>query len=110
MGTYRFGTSNIPLTYTRQELTQKISKLVDNMPTPFSFQNLCQQIMATAEQEGKLRKEPDTEYSTIHLTTNDIMTISKILWDMIWERKVYIVFDAYPYSRVGQNTLFAKVQ
>lgn len=80
------------------------------MPIPFTFQNLCQQILVTAEQEGKLRKEPNTEYSTIHLTTNDIMAISKILWDMIWERKVYIVFDAYSYSRESQNTHFAKVQ
>lgn len=110
MGTYRFGTSDIPLTYTQQELAQKVTKLVGDMQMPFTFHNLCQQILVTAEQEGKLKKEPDTEYSTIHLTINDVMAISKILWDMIWERKLYIVFDAYPYSRENQNMLFTKTQ
>lgn len=110
MGTYRFGISNIPLTYTQQELIQTVTKLVDDMSTPFAFQNLCQQILVTAEQEGKLKKEPATEYSTIHLTTNDIIAISKILWDMIWERRIYIVFDAYPYNTESQNMFFAKIQ
>jgi len=110
MGTYVFGTTNIPLTYTDQELTQKVKKMVNDMPTTFTFQNLCQQILVAADKEGKLRKEPETEYSTIHLTTNDIMNISKILWEMIWERTLYIVFDAYPYCRENQSTLFTKAQ
>jgi len=85
MGTYVFGTTNIPLTYTDQELTQKVKKMVNDMPTTFTFQNLCQQILVAADKEGKLRKEPETEYSTIHLTTNalffDDSTMHKIYID-----------------------------
>lgn len=109
MGIYRFGTSNLPLTYTEPELEQKILDLIDEMPSQFSFQSLCNQLLQEADNEGKLRKDSDTEYSTIHLTTDDIKKVSKILWKMILERKIFTVFKAYSYSRDSQDTLFAKV-
>lgn len=108
MGTYRFGTSNIPLTYSALELEKKVLSLIDKMPSLFTFQSFCNQLLQEADNEGKLRKEPDTEYSTIHLTTYDIQAISKILWNLILDRKIYMVFNAYPYSRETQETLFSK--
>ena len=109
MGTYKFGTSNIPLSYSEQELEKKVLSLIDKMPSLFSFQRLCNQLLQEADNEGKLRKEPDTEYSTIHLTTDDIQAISKILWNLILERKIYTVFNAYPYCRESQDTVFSKL-
>lgn len=109
MGTYRFGTSNIPLSYSEQELEKKVLSLIDKMPTSFTFQTFCNQLLQEADNEGKLRKEPDTEYSTIHLTTDEVQAISKILWNQILGRKLYTIFNAYPYGRESQETLFSKL-
>ena len=109
MGTYIVGISDIPLAYTEQELEKKVSSLIDVMPSPFTFHKLCNKLLQEAVKEHKLRKELDTEYSTIHLTSNDLQAVSKILWSMILERKIYTIFNAYPCSRETQETLFAKV-
>ena len=108
MGIYRFGTSNLPLTYSFQELEQKISKMVTEMPSSFTFQQICGHVLQMADKEGRIQKAPSTEYSTIHLTSNDVQTISRILWNMIWEKKLFIVFDAYPIGIAGYDIMFAK--
>lgn len=109
MRIYRFGISNIPLTYTFQELSKKVEKIVDEMPQQFTFASLCQRVIQIADNEGKLKKEQNTEYSSVQLTTKDVQSISRIIWDMIWKNKIYIVFNAYPYHSESKEFVFAKI-
>lgn len=102
--TYRFGTSYIPLLYTNEELKGIVELVIKSFSASFSFRQLCSAIINRADNEGKLKKEPHTQYSSVQLTTDDTNKISYLLWQIIWDKKLIIVFE--PNTQYADNKDF----
>ena len=61
------------------------------------------------KKEGKLKKEANTEYSEIEMLPSDATKISRILWQKIWDKEIFIDFNKNPYSSNYPNdTVFIK--
>lgn len=92
MTTYIYGPSYLPLTYTKAELSTLIDKFI-NKNVEFSFTQLCSHILSVADQERKIKKEPNTSYSQIYLTHSDTIEICIMLWKRIWKQELIQVFN-----------------
>lgn len=90
--TYIYGPSFLPLTYTKEELNALIDNYIDKN-VEFSFIQLCNYILSIADQQNKLKKQPNTSYSQIYLTRSDTITICKVLWERIWKQELIQVFN-----------------
>lgn len=108
--TYRFGTSQIPLLYTAEELNRAVELVIELIPASFTFGQLCNAIIDRADSEGKLKKEPHTQYSSIQLTKDDTNKLSYMLWQLIWEKKLIISFESNFQSTDNKDFRFVKVE
>lgn len=102
-------TTALPLTYTVKELKNMINKYVENSDGSFSYNGLCNHIKVTALQQDRFRKEKNTEYHGITLTGSDETIISKILWEMIWAKELFINFSRNPYLVSSSNDTYFQV-
>ncbi len=89
--TTKYGQSRLALTYTDEELNEEIGNFIVGS-NEFTYTQLCNHILHTAEKEDKLKKELHTVYTQILLTNNDSMRICKMLWERIWAKEVMILF------------------
>jgi len=105
--TYIYGPQRLPLTYTNAELNNIIEEFINNNKI-FSFNQLCNNILLIADQQGKLKKKPNTSYSQILLTQHDTIRISKLLWDRIWDKRLILIFNNFQDTyHNGNETFFA---
>lgn len=91
--TYVYGPSFLPLTYTKEELNTLIDEYI-NKNVEFSFSQLCSHVLSVADQQYKLKKEPNTSYSQIYLTHPDTITLCKMLWERIWNKELIQLFNS----------------
>ena len=108
--TYRFGTSQVPLLYTAEELKRAVELVMESFPASFTFGQLCNAIIDRVDSEGKLKKEPHTQYSSIQLTKDDTNKLSYMLWQSIWEKKLIISFESNFQSTENKDFRFVKVE
>lgn len=92
--TYIFGQTQLPLKYNNDELKGLIEKFIETAKE-FSYSQLCNHILTIAEQENMLDMQPDTSYSQILLTHNDSISITRYLWELIWSKKIMILFKGH---------------
>lgn len=90
--TYIYGPSFLPLTYSKEELNMLIDEYI-NKNVEFSFTQLCNHVLSIADQQNKLKKEPNTSYSQIYLTHPDTIILCKNLWERIWKQELIQVFN-----------------
>ena len=88
----------VPVTYTQIELKQVIDDYLKDVNTEFSFQSLCSFIIGKAISEGKVRNASTTQYSSRQMNPLSAIEVSKYLWELIWDRKIYIAFGENPYA------------
>ena len=93
-----FKSGPVPLTYTDEELLQLIDNYISESHGEFSYKNLCYYIVAKAKEEGKVEGAPHTEYSRSEMSINAGYKVSRILWEKIWNKEIYIVFGENPYQ------------
>lgn len=90
--TYKFGATQLSLKYEDEGLNRLIeSYMCEN--GEFSFTQLCNYVLSTADQQNMLSKEPNTSYSQILLTQYDTIRICRILWEYIWDKKLIQLFN-----------------
>ncbi|MCM1107959.1 MAG: hypothetical protein NC388_02755 [Clostridium sp.] len=102
-------TASLSLTYSREELKSVINHYAKSSNGSFSYKDLCNHIKTKALQENRFEKEKNTEYHGIALTGSDETLISKILWDMIWEKELFINFSRNPYLVPTSNDTYFNV-
>ena len=90
--TYISGSTHIGLKYTNEALDDLIGKIVTER-SEFSYSQLCSQILSVADEQGMLKKEPNTIYSHILLTRDDLIRITKNLWKRIWAKEILLLFN-----------------
>lgn len=90
--THIIGQSKLPLKYNDDELDKLIGAYIAET-REFSFSQLCNHILYTADQQNMLEKQPNTTYSQIHLTNSDKLRITKNLWERIWAKELILLFN-----------------
>lgn len=107
---YFFGPSKLGLKYTDEQLNQLIEDYIKSNGE-FSFSQLCGHVLSIADQQDKLKKEPNTSYSQIILTYADTVKISRMLWDRIWNKELIQLFnDPRDMNHNNSETYFVAIK
>lgn len=70
----------------------------------FTYYSLCRHILMLADKEDKLiGKEPNTYYQQPNLSSKQYTRISRLIWDFILERKVFVDFSNNAYIPHYEN-------
>lgn len=100
----------VPLDYTDAELRTVVEEYIAAQKSEFSFKRLCHSVLHRAMDEGKTVDSRHTQYESTELKSSDGNRISRILWDMIFERRIIIAFGDNPYlSTYANDTRFVKI-
>ncbi len=57
-----------------------------------TFVNLCYQLLQLAIQEHMLEDPDNTIYTNDEISPEDQVRVSRLLWELIWDRKVFLLF------------------
>lgn len=108
--THIYGVTPLALKYNDEELNKLIGEFIKE-DKEFSYSQLCNNILYKADHDDMLDKKPNTSYSQIALSHNDIVRICKLLWERIWAKEVMILFnntqDAF---RRNEETYFIAIR
>lgn len=97
----------VPVTYTQEELNQVIEDFLKGGTTEFSFRGLCSYIVEKAIKEGKVPNASHTQYGSRELNPSSAIEVSKCLWELIWDKRIFIAFGENPYvARCAGDTRF----
>lgn len=106
----KYGPCRLALTYTDEALNKIIDEFIA-ANKEFTYTQMCNHVLYTAEQEDKLKKEPHTAYTQILLTSNDTMRICKMLWERIWAKEVIFLFHGMQDScHKNEETCFIAIR
>lgn len=90
--TYIYGASKLALKYKDERLNELIGDYIDQN-NEFAYSQLCNYILSVADQNDMLDKKPNTSYSQILLTPQDTVRICRNLWERIWAKEIFILFN-----------------
>ena len=77
-----------------EELRDRILMVIEgrDKTTGITFVNLCYQIMQMAFQENQVKKADDTIITSEELAPEEQVRVSRILWELIWDHKIFLLF------------------
>ena len=80
--------------YNNEELRNRILMIIEgrDKTTGITFVNLCYQIMQMAFQENQVKKADDTIVTSEELAPEEQVRVSRILWELIWDHKIFLLF------------------
>lgn len=87
-----YDSNPVPVTYTLEELRPVVDSYLKEVDTKFSFRGLCSYIIDKAIKEGKVRDASHTQYSSRKMSPLSAIEVSKCLWELIWDKKIFIAF------------------
>ena len=106
--TYNYGP--VPVIYSYEELKGLIDRYIEKANDESSFKEICQHILYTAKENGRVKGAPHAEYISSELCIDCSYKISRILWEKVWNREIYIAFGENPYrAHYNGDTRFMKV-
>ncbi len=90
----------LSIKYTDREINDILNQYVDNHKTGiFSYHQFCNYLFDYANEHNKLGKEDNTTYLSAEMMPEDYSRVSRILWEMVWAKKICIDFYNNPYSQ-----------
>lgn len=71
----------------------------------FTYYTLCRHILCKAREDGALRGvEPNTYYESPNISQGELTRISRLLWDLILDHKIFVDFSNNAYMAcIGGN-------
>ena len=85
----------VQLLYNNEELRDRINMVMDSRDHTkgITFVNLCYQIVQVAFQEHQVKKaDEETTVVSEELSAEDQVRVSRILWELIWDHKIFLLF------------------
>ncbi len=85
----------IQLLYNDEELRDRINMVMSSRDstTGITFVNLCYQLVQMAFQEHQVKKaDENTTLTSEELSAGDQVRVSRILWELIWDHKIFLLF------------------
>ena len=61
-----------------------------------TFVNLCYQILQLAEQERMVEGGDEVTHTNSEIAPEDQVRVSRVLWDLIWDKKIFLLFGRSP--------------
>lgn len=88
----------IHILYDNVTLKHLVELIIDGNDTTSgtTFLNLCHQIRLQAISDRALANLENTVYTSEELAPEDQVRISRMLWELIWEHKVFLLFGRSP--------------
>lgn len=94
----KLGTTALDLTYTDDEIRDKILGYMASKDDGVGFRDICTFILTQAQAEGRIDGEKSDEmYQWESLSHMDVMRVDRILWQLIWKHQLVIDFDSSHY-------------
>ena len=84
----------VHLLYNDEEMRDRINMIMDSRDhtTGITFVNLCYQIIQIGFQENKVVIPEDSIVTSEELAAEEQVRVSRILWELIWDRKIFLLF------------------
>lgn len=100
----------VPVTYDDQEIKKLIDKYLSDIDGEFSYLGVCHYIVNEAKRNNKVEGAPNTKYSSNEISISDGIRISKVLWEKIWNKEIFIAFGENKYrANYPGDTRFFKL-
>ena len=80
--------------YNNEQLRNRILMVIEgrDKTTGITFVNLWYQVMQMAFQENQVKKAEDTIITSEELAPEEQVRVSRILWELIWDHKIFLLF------------------
>ena len=90
----KYDTNPVHLLYDNEEMRERILMVMDgrDKTTGITFVSLCYQIIQLGFQENKVKIPADTIITSEELAPEEQVRVSRILWELIWDRKIFLLF------------------
>lgn len=104
-----YGNHQFNLKYEDPELAKIMEEYICNKKAKgemyFTYFTLCKSILYKAKEEDALEGvDPNTYYESPNISQKDLTRISRLLWDLILDRKIFVDFSNYAYmAHIGGN-------
>lgn len=102
----KLGTTALNVTYTDDELREKILGYVDSRTEGVGFRDICTYVLTKAVAEGRIEGPAGEEYEWEQLSHPDVLRTDRTLWQLIWKHVLVIDFDSTHYP--APDTYFMK--
>ena len=89
-----YDTNPVHLLYSNEELRDRILMVMESRDhtTGITFVNLCYQVIQIGFQENKVVIPEDSIVTSEELAAEEQVRVSRILWELIWDRKIFLLF------------------
>lgn len=90
-----FDSNPVQLLFNNEELKERINMVMSSRDhtTGITFVNLCYQLVQLAFQEQRVKKnDENTTLTSEELCADDQVRVSRILWELIWDHKIFLLF------------------
>ncbi len=84
----------VKIKFDNETLKQRILVLMEERESTngITFVNLCYQLRQMAIQEHMVSDAENTTYTNDELAPEDQVRVSRVLWELIWSHKIFILF------------------
>ena len=89
-----YDSNPVQVLYSNEELRDRSLMVIEcrDKTTGITFVNLCYQIIQIAFQESKVKVPEDTIITSEELAPEEQVRVSRILWELIWDHKIFLLF------------------
>lgn len=89
-----YDSNPVKLNFDNETIKERVLQLVEGRESThgITFFNLCYQLRQMAISENLLDKPETTTYTNDELTPEDQIRVSRVLWELIWDKKIYVLF------------------
>lgn len=98
MGITYYDSNPVPVEYKEPEMREKVLSFISEDRNEFTFKTLSIFIVQTAIKEHKVKNAAHTQYGSNEMDPMSSILLSKILWELIWDKRIFIAFGENPYA------------
>lgn len=90
MTTTHNSSTQLPLVDDKERIKQELLDVISEMRDHFDVNQLINAFIRKAEEHDLFEKEDYTNYNGIILNNHDTLLINKLIWELIWDKKLII--------------------
>ncbi len=89
-----YDSNPVHILFDNENLKHRILVLIEghDSPSGITFVNLCYQLKQMAIRDRALADLENTVYTSDELAPEDQVRVSRVLWELIWEHKIFLLF------------------
>ncbi len=89
-----YDSNPVQILFDNENLKQRLFALIkgNDSPAGTTFTNLCYQILQQAIADHAVKNADNTTYTNGEIAPEDQVRVSRALWELIWEHKIFQLF------------------